>query len=100
MAAAMPMAGPPRTRRARMASQTSSTVRQSRYSSRVGSRVWSSSRMKPSTSPTQVIVTGAVADGVRVAVADMGTPLPGEEIQDLLVQPAVGGDHVGAVDVG
>src|SRR5690348_9985328 len=58
-AAAMPMAGAPRTRRVRIASQTSSTVRQSRYSSRVGSRVWSIRRTKPSMLPTHSMVGGA-----------------------------------------
>src|SRR4051794_34053379 len=59
MAAAMPMAGAPRTRRLRMASQTSSTVRQSLYWRADGRSVWSRRRTKPPLSPTHWMVRGA-----------------------------------------
>src|SRR4051812_42552634 len=89
MAAATPMAGAPRTRRLRVASHTSSTVRQSRYSRGSGKSVWSIKRTKPEASPTHSIVRGVL---IVIPL------LAAEQAEHLVVDAAVAGDDVGAVD--
>src|SRR5262249_48359677 len=73
-----------------MASMTSGTVRQSRYTNSVGSFVWSISRTKPSVPPTHSTTRGAPIGSCLLRAV--------QDAQGLLVQLAVADKDVRSVD--